>query len=152
MCPCSSRSPVLVKRRKERFVARNSPGNVRHPAAAGARHIGGNMAATRVNTGSAADKEEASARLACSLAFSNWWAHWDSNPGPKDSAWCDFRHSLDFAFTVSCDLGGCRQVSTPSATGETGHYLHVTLHCPAAAWLGVAMCPGCPETFRFRRI
>jgi len=29
-----------------------------------------------------------------------WWAHQDLNLGPKDSGLCDFRHSLDFAFTI----------------------------------------------------
>jgi len=43
-----------------------------------------------------------------------WWAHQDLNLGPKDSGLCGFHHSLDFAFTVACALGGCRQVSTPS--------------------------------------
>ena len=44
-----------------------------------------------------------------------WWAHLDSNQGPKDSGLCDFRHSLDYAFTIAYALGGCRLVSTPSA-------------------------------------
>lgn len=48
------------------------------------------------------------------VGFLNWWARRDLNPGPKDSGLCDFRHSLDYAFTVAFALGGCRLVSTPS--------------------------------------
>jgi hypothetical protein len=43
-----------------------------------------------------------------------WWAHQDLNLGPKDSGLCSFHYSLDFAFTIACAVGGCRQVSTPS--------------------------------------
>jgi hypothetical protein len=48
------------------------------------------------------------------VAFYFWWAHQDLNLGPKDSGLYSFHCSLDFAFTVACALGGCRQVSTPS--------------------------------------
>ena len=46
--------------------------------------------------------------------FHYWWAHQDLNLGPKDSGLCSFHYSLDFAFTIACAVGGCRQVSTPS--------------------------------------
>ena len=46
--------------------------------------------------------------------LSIWWAHQDLNLGPKDSGLRSFRYSLDFAFTIACAVGGCRQVSTPS--------------------------------------
>ena len=47
-----------------------------------------------------------------------WWDHLDSNQKPTNSSLCDFRHSLDFLFTVAHRaLGGCRQVSTPSPSG-----------------------------------
>ena len=55
----------------------------------------------------------------------NWWAHQDSNLGPKDSILCDFRHSLDFVFTISKRL---RWVPSSLYT-----FLKVK------AWLGVAM-------------
>ncbi len=29
-----------------------------------------------------------------------WWAHPDSNQGPKDSGLCGFHHSLDYAFII----------------------------------------------------
>ena len=48
------------------------------------------------------------------VGFSFWWARTDLNRGPKDSGSCDFRHSLDYAFTIAFALGGCRLVSTPS--------------------------------------
>ena len=38
----------------------------------------------------------------------------DLNCRPKDSGLCDFRHSLDYAFTIAFALGGRRLVSTPS--------------------------------------
>ena len=65
-----------VKRRKERFWARNSLGNAR---------LGGSWNTAiwpqpAPTLASAADKEKASARL----ASSNWWARRDLNPGPKD--------------------------------------------------------------------
>jgi hypothetical protein len=46
--------------------------------------------------------------------FHYWWAHQDLNLGPKDSGLCSFHYSLDFAFTIACAVGGCRQVSTRS--------------------------------------
>ena len=30
-----------------------------------------------------------------------WWAVRDLNPGPKDSDWCNFRYSLDYAFAMA---------------------------------------------------
>ena len=51
--------------------------------------------------------------------FHYWWAHQDLNLGPKDSGLCDFRHSLDFAFTIAFAVGGCRQVSTRSKCFRT---------------------------------
>ena len=65
-----------VKRRKERFWARNSLGNAR---------LGGSWNTAiwpqpAPTLASAADKEKASARL----ASSNWWARTDLNRGPKD--------------------------------------------------------------------
>ena len=32
------------------------------------------------------------------------WAHWDSNPEPKDSSLRTFRCSLDYVFTHGCPL------------------------------------------------
>ena len=29
-----------------------------------------------------------------------WWAHQDSNLGPKDSGLCSFHYSLDYAFII----------------------------------------------------
>jgi len=37
-------------------------------------------------------------------ASRKWWASRESNTAPTDSGLCDFRHSLDFAFTLSVRL------------------------------------------------
>ncbi len=69
---CCYQAPI--KRRKERFRARNSPENAR---------LGGNWNTATwpqpaPTLASAADKEKASARL----ASSNWWTERGSNPRP----------------------------------------------------------------------
>ena len=48
-----------------------------------------------------------------------WWPLCESNTAPTDSGLCGFHHSLDYTFTISIDLGGCRLVSTRSKCFHT---------------------------------
>ena len=36
----------------------------------------------------------------CPVLWGGWWAHQDSNLGPKDSGLCGFHRSLDYAFII----------------------------------------------------
>lgn len=42
-------------------------------------------------------------------AKNKWWAHWDSNPEPRDSSLRVFRHSLDYVFTRVCRVATGRE-------------------------------------------
>jgi len=54
----------------------------------------------------------------------------DLNTRPKDSGLCNFRYSLDYAFTIAFALGGRRLVSTPStALLHWSLARHCLMHC-----------------------
>ena len=86
-----------VKRRKERLGEWNS----RKTARAGGKRNTATLPEPAPVLALAADKEKASARL----AFSNWWAPWESNPAPTDYAYSTTVFTAPFGFgvwTVSC--------------------------------------------------